>query len=481
MTMKRPAIVIIEGQPEHLDIMRKLLESANYTLFTYDDPERALVSMAVHGADVLIADLEMPKIDGFAMLQTVRERWPNCHIITLTGYGCVEETVQAIKCGATEFLTKPLNLQSLLKMVERLVAYQSNAMAVESPTTPPPVFGGKQLKPIMELAVRAAETNCSILISGETGVGKEVIADYIQINSPRREWPYIKINCAALSETLIESELFGYEQGAFTGAARRHIGRFERANRGTVFLDEIGELSPTMQTKLLRVLQTREIERVGGTDTIKVDFRLISATHRDLEKMIAEGMFRQDLFYRINTLPLAIPPLRQRRDEIPKLARAFVQQNRCKYRIGPEDFDDDALAIVQSYNWPGNIRELENCMERACILARDRLIHAADLWWLNVATPAPVAAPAGVVALPMISTNTTPAQPNLTPLEQSEKETLQRVLTEYGWHFTQAAAALKVSRSTLYLKFNKYGLVSRRARAALEPSGNVCEIGRRSS
>ena len=475
-TMKRPVVVIIDDQRENLDLMREFLEPANYALYTYDDPTRALECIAEHGADVLITDMQMPRIDGFQVLQTVHARLPQCKVIILTGYGCIEDAVRAIKYGATDFLTKPINFRTMTSMVERLVSFQINAET--APHMDEPVSGGKQLTPIMALAARAAESTCSVLLTGETGVGKEVIADYVHAHSPRQPQPYVKINCAALSETLIESELFGYEQGAFTGAAKRHMGRFERANRGTVFLDEIGELSPAMQTKLLRVLQTKEVERVGGNETIKVDFRLISATHRDLEKMIAEGKFRQDLYYRINTVPIHLPPLRQRRDEIPALARTFVQRNALKLRNGPEEIDDAALALLQAYAWPGNIRELENCLERACLLGRDRVLRVADLWWLNVSTP-PARESYAIPAPPAHNfANATPQaaahQPaanfapeaHLTPLEQSELQTIKRVLDENGWNYSRAAVALNVSRSTLYLKASKYGIHGRRSHAA---------------
>lgn len=454
--MKHPSVVIIDDQLENLNLMREFLDPVNYSLHTYDDPARALQNMEIHGVDLLITDLEMPRIDGFRMLQIVRERWPRCKVIILTGYGCVEDAVRAIKSGATDFFTKPLNMRSLSHMIEQLLALQKQSEGADEKRQVTP--SGNQLTPIMTLAGRAAETNCTILLTGETGVGKEVLADFIHANSPRKAEPYIKINCAALSENLIESELFGYEQGAFTGAQKRHIGRFERANRGTVFLDEIGELSSAMQTKLLRVLQTREIERVGGNEIIKVDFRLICATHRDLEKMIAQNQFRQDLYYRINTVPLPIPPLRQRRDEIPGLARSFVQRNQSKLKNAPEEIDDEALALLQSYNWPGNIRELENCLERACLLARDPCLHVRDLWWLNVKTQPPIEALPLPSSLFVSMAANAPANPPLTPLDQAELQTIHRILEEHKWNFSRAAVTLNVSRSTLYLKANKYGI-----------------------
>jgi len=311
-----------------------------------------------------------------------------------------------------------------------------------------------------------------VLLTGETGVGKEVLADYIQANSKRNRAPYVKVNCTALSESLIESELFGHEQGAFTGAARRHIGRFERANRGTLFLDEIAELSPAMQTKLLRVLQNREIERVGGSEVIKLDFRLICATHRNLQQSVAEGKFRQDLFYRINIVPLHIPPLRERKDEIAELANRFLARARANLGRGSATLDPETIQLLQSFPWPGNIRELENCIERAALLARDSVLRPSDFWWLPVgeATPLPtvppppmVGPPTGLVPVqpvPNASGGTSlPEMPGLSPLENAERVALRQTLDQHRWNFTQAATALNISRSTLYLKARKYNLL----------------------
>jgi DNA-binding NtrC family response regulator len=330
----------------------------------------------------------------------------------------------------------------------------------------PPNEADLHMPNVVELANKAAPTDCTVLINGESGVGKEVLGDYITRKSLRCNEPYVKVDCAAITETLVESELFGHERGAFTGANKRHVGRVERANKGTLFLDEIGELSLSMQTKLLRVLQTHEIERVGGTGEVKVDFRLICATHRDLRKMVSEGRFRQDLFYRINTFPIQIPPLRDRRDEIPALARMFLKRYRTMLQRGPTEIGSEALAMLQSYPWPGNVRELEHCLERACLLAPQSYLQTSDVWWLGspAAPVLPAVRTAPALSAPIVKPPVTAPQaedapgPELTPLEKAEFIALKQTLDKYNWNFTRAAQALGISRSTLYLKASKYDL-----------------------
>ena len=467
--MKNAKIVVLDDQTENVDLIKEVLANSNCDVYAYSDPARALEGMDTHGVNILFSDLEMPGMDGFRVLELVRKRFPTCSVVIFTGYGDVELAVRAIKAGATDFLTKPLNYRAIPGMVKQLLELQA-------PPAPPPspaskaeaLFTNSSECPdnLSTMIAACAPTNCAILITGESGTGKEVLADFIQANSPRREQPYIKVNCAGLSESLIESELFGHEQGAFTGANKRHTGRFERAHSGTLFLDEIGELSMPMQTKLLRVLQNYEIERVGGSAPLKVDFRLICATHRNLEKMISEGTFRQDLYFRINTFPIHLPALRERSHEIPALAENFLRRALTKVVRGPTSISTEAMNLLQSYAWPGNIRELEHCIERACLVARDSVLRPGDLWWLQtgqtqrlgsstllpplqittqVATPAPVDQP-------------DPTKAKLSPLENAECEALMQTLTQTHWNFTLAANQLGISRSTLYLKARKYGI-----------------------
>lgn len=346
--MTSPSVVVIDKERANLDLIQGVLAGGPYTVFAYDNARDALQNMESHGAAILFTDLQMPELDGFKILQIVRGRWPGCKVVIFAGYGRVQDAVRAIKDGATDFLTKPLNTAAFPEMVTQLLALQ-NTSGEHSGLALPQMEATAESNSILVTAGAAAPTDCTVLITGETGVGKEVLADFIQTHSKRKAQPYIKVNCAALSESLIESELFGHEQGAFTGAGKRHTGRFERAHRGTLFLDEIGELSASMQTKLLRVLQTREVERVGGTERLGVDFRLICATHRNLEVMLKDGKFRQDLYYRINVMPINIQPLRERQTEIPALAAVFLNRARTTLQRGPTSIEPDALALLQSY------------------------------------------------------------------------------------------------------------------------------------
>lgn len=462
--MNKPTIVVVDNQRENLDLVASALDHGQYNVHKYPTAMLALQNMEVHGADILLTDLHLPGLDGFALLDIVRQRWPQCKIIIFTAYGGVEQAVRAIKSGATDFLTKPLNQASIPEMVRQLLELRVHTDGAAPAETAPPMEADLHMPNVVELANKAAPTDCTVLVTGESGVGKEVLADYITKKSQRCNEPYVKVDCAAITETLVESELFGHERGAFTGANKRHVGRVERANKGTLFLDEIGELSLTMQTKLLRVLQTHEIERVGGSGAVKVDFRLICATHRDLRKMVSEGRFRQDLFFRINTFPIQIPPLRDRRDEIPSLARMFLARYRTMLQRGPTDISPETMAMLQSYPWPGNVRELEHCLERACLLAPQSFLLPGDVWWLGLpvthAAPASSAPNIPSVKLPVAAPVPSPEAPapELTPLEKAEFLALKQTLDKYNWNFTRAAQALGISRSTLYLKASKYDL-----------------------
>jgi DNA-binding NtrC family response regulator len=443
--MNLPAVVIIDDQPADLQAAKEALIGLPYRVFAYGSPAQALEKIPTHGADVLLTALNMPEMDGFRVMQAVRDAAPGCKTVIFAGYGRVEDAVRAIKSGASDFLIKPLNTAAIPDMVAQLMTLK-NPAAPELPASKNRKLGsGVKLRPVLEMALASAKTNFTVLLNGETGVGKEVFANFVHENSARSQMPYVKVNCAALSESLIESELFGHEQGAFTGAGKRNVGRFERADRGTLFLDEIGELSHSMQTKLLRVLETHEIERVGGDRSIKVDFRLICATHRDLQQMVAQGKFRQDLFYRVNKMPIYIPPLRERKDEIESLSVFFLDRARNSMKRGPSRLDPQAIEFLQSYNWPGNIRELENTIERACLLAQDDTLHVSDLWWLDAQRPAPKTGDAG--------------PDDLGVLEAAQRIALKQVLDKHLWNFTQAATSLNISRSTLYIKARKYGLV----------------------
>ena len=473
--MKTPTVVVIDQEHENLELIKTVLDSARYNVRAFANPLVALQYMEQHSPDVLLTDLQMPELDGFKLLAIVQRQWPHCQVIIFAAYGGVVDAVRAIKAGAADFLTKPLNREAIPAMVGQLLELQSKTTAAAQPFQALPPQAGKAVPPdkalpsVVSLANTVAGTDCAVLITGETGTGKEVLADYIWANSARRDRPCVKVDCAAIPETLVESELFGHEAGAFPGAHRQRIGRFERAHQGTLFLDEIGNLSENMQGKLLRVLQTHEIERLGGAGPVKIDFRLICATRYELAELLAGGKFRQELYYRINTFPIHIPPLRERREEIADFARHFLARSQKALGRGPATLAPEALELLQAYSWPGNVRELEHCLERASLLAREPLLQKSDLWWLDVPLPAQSAAalPAATgYLLAAASGELNVPLPGLSPLENAERTALKQTLEQYNWSFTRAAAALGISRSTLYLKTRKYALARQRSPAA---------------
>jgi len=353
--------------------------------------------------------------------------------------------------------------QSLIERLKAVNAYLEQEIQAEYDFTGIVGTDGG-LEKVMEDVAKVASTRSTVLIRGETGTGKELIARAIHSSSPRRDQPLVKLNCAAIPETLLESELFGHEKGAFTGADRRRPGRFEVADGGSLFLDEIGDVSPAIQTKLLRVLQEREFERVGGTETVKVDVRVISATHQHLEHMVQEGRFREDLYFRLNVFPIHVPPLRERKGDIPELARFFLRRQAQEAgRTRLEDITADAMARLVSYPWPGNVRELENVMERAVILCTDgERIGEEDLRFLDLGGRGPIAAPAPAAAAPP-----SPAAPGSgeealpSVLERVEREELIRAMEEAKGSKAAAARALGINRSTLYYRLRKHGLAGR--------------------
>jgi two-component system response regulator HydG len=511
--MDQTTILAIDDQPETLRLISETLAGPGRRVLTFQDPQEALRAMEDRCVDLVLTDLRMPQLDGLEVLKNVKARDAETEVILLTAYADIDAAVQAMKQGAAEFLTKPLRLAELAAAVGKLLELQTVRRRLRelSGDDLAPVGTGDAMRRLLGQAGAVAETDSTVLIVGETGSGKEVLANYIQRHSARAGAPFVKVNCAALPESLLESELFGHERGAFTGASERRIGRFERANRGTLFLDEIAEMPLPMQVRFLRVLQEREIERVGGSQAVPVDFRLICATHRDLESMVAAGAFREDLYYRIHVFPMRVPPLRERPEDIPALACHFLSRARNKLGRGPAEFHADALAMLQQRPWPGNVRELENAIERACVLAGGTTLLPKHLTWLNLvaarhngtphaasppgtppaagvcgsrsglapaasgalgafpacpALPAALSSPPHHLAAPPVgSACGVPWSVDVdSPLEEAEKVTLWLVLDRCDWSFKQAAEKLKLSRSTLYAKVNRYGLLNTKCR-----------------
>ena len=380
MSDSRTHLLIVDDEKALREAVAERLADHGFAVEQADSGEDALQRLADFAFDVLVTDLRLPGIDGRKVLDAARERYPDIIAIVITGFGTVKDAVEAIKQGASDFITKPFQFDALLHVLnsaleqKRLKSenaylrsqleerYKLDGLVGRSPV----------MKDLFHLLEIVAATSSTVLITGETGTGKELAARAIHHNSARRANRFVAINCSAIPETLLEAELFGHARGAFTGAVGTRQGRFEQAHKGTLFLDEVGTMSPALQAKLLRVLQEREFERVGDSHTIKVDVRVIAATHSDLEKMVADGAFREDLYYRLNVIPVKLPPLRERREDIPLLVQHFVQRLSADQGRGPATVSQDAMRKLMAYAWPGNVRQLENAVERALAFSQGR-------------------------------------------------------------------------------------------------------------
>ncbi|MDR1319328.1 MAG: sigma-54 dependent transcriptional regulator [Treponema sp.] len=399
--------------------------------------------------DLVITDLRMPGLSGGELMKRIVAESPGLPVIVLTGHGTVENAVAAMRDGAYDFLTKPVNLDRLSLLVKRALAnrelaMQHRRMEEELGQHRPfeTMIGSSALmRRVFDTISRAAPTKASILITGESGVGKELVADAIHELSPRRGKPLVKVHCAALSENLLESELFGHEKGAFTGAVARKRGRFELANEGTLFLDEIGEIDQNVQIKLLRVLQEKEFERVGGEETIETDVRIVAATNRDLKGAIEKGSFREDLYFRLNVVNIHVPPLRERKDDIPLLVSSFLGEFARENGKDVEGISEKARSRLYAYSWPGNIRELRNCIESAVVMARDRIITEDDL--------PPTLRSGGEEDWIRI--------PPGTSLEESEKIIIRNTLSRNRGNKSKTAETLGIGRKTLHRKLAEWG------------------------
>jgi len=403
--------------------------------------------------DLILLDIRMPGMDGIDALTEIRRISPYVPVLMMTAYASVKTAVDALKAGAFEYLIKPLDIEELKILIEKALEHyhlrEENLVLKERLGNrfdfSRMIGKSRKMIELFELLAQVAPTDATVLILGESGTGKELVANALHHNSPRASQPFIKVACAALPETLLESELFGHERGAFTGAIARREGRFWSAHRGSIFLDEVGEMSPTTQTKLLRVLQEREFEPLGSTRTIKVNVRVIAATHKDLEKEVREGRFREDLFYRLNVVPISIPPLRERKEDLPSLTLYFLSLYGEKNKKELKEISPKALDLLIRYDWPGNIRELENCIERAVIVARGEMITPADL-------------PPQIQALSRGKEDQGILFPSGISLQDAEKALILKTLEDTGGNRSRAAEILGINRRTLQIKLKEYGL-----------------------
>jgi len=452
----KPIILIIDDDTSLRRVLEYNLQEAGYAVATASSGEEGLALFDEVSPALVITDMEMPGMDGMQVLKSIKERSPETLVIMITAFGTVDIAVEAMKAGSYDYITKPFNRDELRLTVSK--ALQFSGLTVENKRLKGEladradfrslVGSSAAMEKVFGIVRKVADTEASVLITGESGTGKELIARSIHAHSGRGNGPFVAINCAAIPRELLESELFGHVKGAFTGAIKDKTGRFALADGGTLFLDEVGELPLELQPKLLRALQERTVEPVGGTKELKLDVRVVAATNLDIEKAIAEGVFREDLYYRLAVIPIHLPPLRQRSDDIPLLLRHFS----IKHGAGSVTFDKQSLATLTAYAWPGNVRELENTVERLLILRNVDTITRDDLpdkIRNDEATPPAAAHSGGIINLPDEGYS----------LEQLEREIVVQALERNGWNQTAASRFLRIPRHTLIYRMEKYEIV----------------------
>ena len=444
--MTQGRLLIVDDELSVRDSLAKWFTEEGYGVTTAENANEALTRVAQQSFDVALVDIKMRGTDGIELQRRLHEIYPDMLVIIMTGYASVETAVAALKNGAYDYVNKPLDPDEIAHLVSKAMSHrrtqQENALLKETVAEiarPSEIVGqGTAMKRIFDAIETVAPTDATVLVTGESGTGKELVARAIHAGSARRYHPLVVIHCGALTETLLESELFGHEKGAFTGAQYRKKGKFEIAEGGTVFLDEIGDISLKTQTDLLRVLQEREIVRVGGNQTVKVDFRVVAATNRNLEQLIEDGRFRPDLYYRLNVFHIELPPLRERREDIPALADHFVRKFSSEMGKRITRISPPAMNVLQQYNWPGNVRELENAVERAMVVAQEPELRESDFTLKTKTSPVPETGGAR-------------------SLEEVERGHILHVLDECGGNQTRAAEALGIDRVTLHHKLKRYG------------------------
>jgi len=475
MLPERKQILVVDDEPNLRRVLSALLARDHYDVHTAEDGEQALAILNEHHIDMVVTDLRMPKIDGMELLRRVRAMDEELPVVIITAHGTVDNAVEALKTGAFDYITKPFDQTEVRTIVKKALRTRDLAAAEATPQTESIVgerFGiigtSSAIKDLYAVIERVADTPTTALVTGESGTGKELVARALHENSSRRDKPFIKVNCAAIPRDLMESELFGYERGAFTGAVGSKPGRFELAHGGTLFLDEIGTIPIEMQVKLLRSLQESEFERVGGIKTIRVDVRLVAATNSDLRREIELGTFRDDLYYRLNVVPIRLSPLRERAEDIPLLVRHFLSKFNTRLNKNILGISTEAEAALTSYPWPGNIRELENVIERAVLFADSNQIEVGDLSPELRESMAP--RPRASVTPPALEAGTSVEglkEQVKAAMSRLERELIQRALDQTAGNVTHAARLLKISRKGLQLKMKELGLRERDERMEL--------------
>ena len=446
--MKRKTkILIVDDEAIVRESLRDWMSDVGYHVFAAENGFQALEIIERERLGIVIADLVMPGMDGIELMRRAKEIIPNIRVGIITAYGSIPTAIAAIREGAYDYIEKPFCPERIELLVEKMVEHQGlieenislHQKLEERYRFENIIAKSPKMQQVIEVIKVIAKSNATILITGDSGTGKELVARAIHSQSYRKDKPFVAVSCAALPESLLESELFGHEKGAFTGAHAQRKGKFEAANRGTLFLDEIGEMSANIQVHLLRVLEEKEFTRVGGNELVKVDVRVISATNKDIKKAVANGEFREDLYYRLNVVTIELPPLRERKDDIPLLAQHFLKKFAIENQKEITGFSPDAVDFLLKYDWPGNVRELENAIERAVILAKNPSIEVTDL--------------------PQENLTLARSAPLVKSLAEVEKNHILNILTETHWNnLSEAARILGISRVTLYNKIKEYGI-----------------------
>ena len=469
--MSKPRILVIDDEAAIRDSLKMILEYEDYQFIGAASGQDGLAAVQKERPDAVLLDIKMPGMDGMEVLRKLHALDEGLPVIMISGHGATATAVEAIKSGAVDFFDKPLStervivtLRNVLKQSELVAENRDLKLAMESRYE---IVGqSPSLRSVLESVQRAAPTNATVLLLGESGVGKELVARTIHRNSPRQGQRFVQVNCAAIPEELIESELFGHEKGSFTGATEKQVGKFEQADRGTIFLDEVGDMSQKTQAKVLRVLQEQEVERLGSARTIKVDVRVIAATNKNLEEAIERGEFREDLYFRLNVIPIVVPPLRERRDDIPRLVQHFAKRTTEEHNLKPKRFDTAAMDALTRYRWRGNIRELRNTVERLMIMTPAETVRVDDL-------PSDIRSSESSSARPPVSSSS--PDPAVAPVpkgdgqssgagtlrefkDAAERAYLVQKLRESNWNISKTAEIIDTPRSNLYKKLEQYGI-----------------------
>jgi two-component system, NtrC family, nitrogen regulation response regulator NtrX len=469
----KPRILVIDDEAAIRDSLKMILEYEDYDFLGASSGPEGIAIVKRESPDLVVLDIKMPGMNGLETLAEIRKVDEAVPVAMISGHGTITDAMQATRLGAFDFIEKPFTSERVLVTVAkglevRELRQENRELKLAMESRYEIVGASSSLRRVLESVKRAAPTNATVLLLGESGVGKELVARTIHRNSPRAGQRFVQVNCAAIPEELIESELFGHEKGSFTGATEKQIGKFEQADRGTIFLDEIGDMSPKTQAKVLRVLQEQEVERLGSARTIKVDVRVIAATNKNLEEAIQRGEFREDLFFRLNVIPILVPPLRERRDDIPSLVQHFARLIGDEHNMKPKRFDAPAMDALTRYRWRGNIRELRNTIERLMIMAASDVVHVEDLpAEIRSAgdagtRPAPSSEQPGPFAPSTQEANGTAPPAGGGTLREfkdaAERAYLVQKLRENNWNISKTAEVIDTPRSNLYKKLEQYGI-----------------------